>query len=135
MSKKRKIWLAIVSLLVLGIVCLVWYGFTPTHPISQEQAYALIAREVPMGSSRIEIEEWLGPKGWGNRCGYGVKDGFTVSSWFKGRKKDMTGYISCLIEDNSRIFLGNGDLFLVFYLDREDKLIQFQCKQVYNPMY
>jgi hypothetical protein len=134
MSKKRKIWLAIVSLLVLGIVWFLWCAFTPTHPISQEQAYALIAREVTLGSSKNEIEDWLRSKNWGDRCGYGVKDGFTVSSWFDGRKQDMTGYIVCLIKDNIRTYLGSGDLMLVFYLDKDDRLIQYHCHQFYNGM-
>jgi hypothetical protein len=135
MVRKRKIILSTLLLLVLiGFIGWINYLFTPTHPISQEQAYALIAREVPLGSSKNEIEEWFGSKNWGDRCGYGVKDGLTVSSWFKGRKKDMTGYISCMINDNSRTIWGSGDLVLVFYLNKDDRLIEYYCHQFISSM-
>jgi hypothetical protein len=46
----------------------------------------------------------------------------------------MAGYVCCWFFDNTRIFMGNGDLFLIFFLDKDDRLLQFYCHQVYNTL-
>jgi hypothetical protein len=120
--------------LILGFVWFLWYALVPAHPITKERAYDLIAREVPLETHRSEIENWFKSKGWGNRYGYSVKDEFTVSGWYKGRPEDMKGYVACFIEDNSRTIYGSGDLVLVFYLDKDDKLIQVYCHQYTNAL-
>jgi hypothetical protein len=136
MVRKRKIILSILLLLALiGFIGWITYLFTPTHPISREQAYALFAREVPLGSSRIEIENWIASKNWGKRYGYYPKRKSEDDYWFKGNPEYMTGYVSCYIEDNSRkLTTGSGDLVLIFYLDKDDKLIQVYYHQYSNSL-
>jgi hypothetical protein len=136
MSEKRIIQLLTVfGIFAIGVILFVNYLFTPTRPISREQAYDLIAREVPMGASRIEVENWIDSKGWGERCGYMAKSLGTVSEdWFKGNLDEMKGYVSCFIADNSRTIWGSGDLVLVFYLNKDGNLIQYYCHQFSNSL-
>jgi hypothetical protein len=136
MSEKRIIQLLTVfGLFAIAVILFVNYLFTPTRPISKEQAYALIAGEVPMGASRIEVENWIDSKGWGERCGYSAKSWGTVSEdWFQGNSDEMKGYVSCFIADNSRTIWGSGDLVLVFYLNKEGRLIQVYCHQFSNSL-
>jgi hypothetical protein len=133
MSEKRKIQLAIVSLLILGIVWFLWYTLVPTFPLSEKQAYVLVARELPIGSSKSEIENWMKSKGLQSKYRDRLpKD--SVTEMFKGQFEDMAGYVCCWVFDNTRIFMGNGDLFMVFFFDKDDRLLQFHCHQVYNTM-
>lgn len=134
MVKKRKIQLAICSLLFLGIVWFLWYALVPTFPLSEQQAYALVARELPLGSSKSEIEKWMKSKGLQPKYRDRLQGMDSVSDSFKGRPEDLASYVCCWIFDNTRIFMGNGDLFLVFFFDKDDRLIQFHCHQVYNSM-
>jgi hypothetical protein len=134
MSEKRKFQLAIVSLLILGIVWFLWYTLVPTFPLSEKQAYALVARELPIGSSKSEIENWMKSKGLQPEYGDRLQSLSLESDPYKGRPEDMAGYVCCWVFDNTRIFMGNGDLFMVFFFDKDDRLLQFHCHQVYNTM-
>lgn len=135
MDKKRIILLLTVfGLLSVAVILFVNYLFTPTHPITKEQAYALIAREVPVGASRIEIENWIDSKGWGNRCGYTAKSSGTDFDGVKGGLEDLAGNVGCYIEDNTRTLDSSGDLVLVFYLNKEGKMVGYYCIQYSNSM-
>jgi hypothetical protein len=129
--RTRHIIAFIVLLLVTGWIK---YCLTPEHPLSEKAAYAMVAREVPAGTSRSDIEHWIESKGWGASYGYRFKSLDDMSGHFKGRPEDMTGYVGVLIPDNTRIFLGNGDLLMVFYLDKDDCLIQFYGQQILNTL-
>jgi len=107
----------------------VFIGF-PTNPTSVAEVNKLVASEVPLGSTKQKVEEWLRSKGYKPRYepfdhrvqAFGISTG-------KYKPHQIDGYIRASIRDTRRIPFGYCFIHQFFLFDRRQRLVVFAAKE------
>lgn len=99
-------------------------GF-PANPMTQDQAQAMIRRDIPLGSGVDSVERWLAEKGYDFSFD-NSKYMLSVEAAAEGGRfssKDMGGAVEAIIRDTDRSFMVSGNLQLTFFFNKSLRLI------------
>jgi hypothetical protein len=110
---------------LLGLPC---YG-TPKNPTTVKQVEDRISKDVPIGSSRVEVEMWL--KSQGIEYSYTNNTRHTSSVERAGLDPDkLSGLVQAIIRDTDRSFMVEGSICLYFFLDKNGRTVKHMVTHV-----
>jgi hypothetical protein len=126
MKRRANLLVVALSSLLLVSCALVSPGRTITVPEVEQR----LAHNLPVGSTRQEIETWLGSQGIEYHY---ENEPDPTYAWMPPRPEDcVPAYISAAVRCSEDWSFINGIIYMTFLLDADDRLIHTTVRGVYT---
>lgn len=120
MSRKHCLTVGLIAVALFSVFLVAYALFvgTPRHPMTEEQADALVRRELPLGVSISQVKIWLDARR------------IEHSEYGPYHADGAEGEIISIIHDTHRTFLVSSDIQVVFTFDKQRRLMDHSVHQV-----
>jgi hypothetical protein len=125
--KIRSLWL--IGIVFCGVICA---GGCTKVKITDEEVYQRIKSDLPPGSTRAQVNDFLKKQKWGQTF---ILTEFNNSDppahlLTEEEKRNIKWYDTCGIQQTEKSFLYEKDIFINFYYDKEEKLITYKLYSI-----
>lgn len=114
MTGKTRLLVIAVTVIAVAACSAVWvHGLSKKKvSLTDQQAREILDRELPLGTSRSKVKEFLEHKGWSH--------------------SDEGSKTYALVRDASHTFIVRTDIQIRFLFDSEEKLVSYEIKDLFT---